>query len=188
MTHHSTTALFPCKQGQCWQVCLKNVFKMLLECYVAAIKPAACVLRLLSSPVHVCTVASPLPQPQAAAMSLILEKVSIKLCELILISPPFTYKWAHYVLVTPKAQWRKAMPQYHKQITFGLFPGENILLTVQEGLSSAAWSPAVLYVWCPVFLSCSLRGYQHLASAFRGCRSTLSQSGRTQLFHGTASV
>lgn len=41
----------------------ENVFKMLSERYVAAIKPAACVHSLLSSPAHVCSVASPLLQP-----------------------------------------------------------------------------------------------------------------------------
>jgi len=64
MTYYSTTTLFPCsKDGACRFS--RNVFKMLLEYYVAAIKPAACVHRLLSSPAHVCAVASPLLQPRA---------------------------------------------------------------------------------------------------------------------------
>lgn len=59
MTHFSTMARFHYSKDGAGRFS-ENVFKMLSEHYVAAIKPAACVHSLLSSPVHVCTVASPL--------------------------------------------------------------------------------------------------------------------------------
>lgn len=69
MTHFNTVALFHgCKDSA--GSFSQNVFKMLSERYVAAIKPAACVHSLLSSPAHVCSVASPLLQPQAHVLGL----------------------------------------------------------------------------------------------------------------------
>lgn len=62
MTHFSTVAPFHRSKDSTGRL-PKNVFKMLSERYVAAIKPAACVHSLLSSPAHVCSVASPLLQP-----------------------------------------------------------------------------------------------------------------------------
>lgn len=59
MTHFSSVARFHGSEDGAGRFS-ENVFKMLSERYVAAIKPAACVHSLLSSPVHVCTVASPL--------------------------------------------------------------------------------------------------------------------------------
>lgn len=62
MTHFNAMALFHSSKDSAGRF-PENVFKMLSECYVAAIKPAACVHSLLSAPAHVCTVASPLLQP-----------------------------------------------------------------------------------------------------------------------------
>lgn len=61
MTHY-TMALFHSSKDSAGRFS-ENVFEMLSERYVAAIKPAACVHSFLSSPAHVCSVASPLLQP-----------------------------------------------------------------------------------------------------------------------------
>lgn len=62
MTHFNTVALLHSSKDSAGRFS-ENVFKMLSERYVAAIKPAACVHSLLSSLAHVCSVASPLLQP-----------------------------------------------------------------------------------------------------------------------------
>lgn len=71
MTHISTVALFHSSEDGAGRFFFfffnENVFKMLSERYVAAIKPGACVHSLLSSLAHVCSVAS--PQPTAAHVS-----------------------------------------------------------------------------------------------------------------------
>lgn len=90
MTHFNTTALFHSSKESAGRFS-ENVFKMLSQHYVAAIKPAACVHSLLSSPVHVCSVASPLLQPQAHVLGLYYHVCREGENELILVDHPFLY-------------------------------------------------------------------------------------------------